>query len=76
MFDMLVQIISYGTTQITERLDNGRTIAEIFATIHVLLAGVSALISFDAFDRLLRNDVQELVPGTGGTLFNFWQVAL
>ena len=64
---MLVQIISYGTTQITERLDNGRTIAEIFAMIGVLLAGVSVLISFGALDRLLRRmNVQEFVPGAGG----------
>jgi hypothetical protein len=65
MSDMLVQIMSYGTTQITERLDNDRRIAEKFATIGVLLAGVSALISFGAFDRLLRNERSRVSAGRG-----------
>jgi Mg2+ and Co2+ transporter CorA len=77
MADILAQIISYSTTQITERLDAGRTIAEKFATIGVVLAGVSALISpLALLTGYYGMNVQELVPGAGGTLFNFWQVAL
>lgn len=77
MADMLAQIISYSTTQITERLDAGRTIAEKFATIGVLLAGISALISpLSLLTGYYGMNVQELVPGAGGTLFNFWQIAL
>jgi Mg2+ and Co2+ transporter CorA len=77
MADMRAQIISYGTTQITEKLDAGRTIAEKFATIGVLLAGVSALTSpFALLTGYYGMNVQELVPGGGGTLLNFWQVAL
>jgi Mg2+ and Co2+ transporter CorA len=72
-----LQIISYGTTQITERLDNGRSIAEKFATIGIVLAGLSALISPVALlTSYYGMNVQEYVPGTSGSLFEFWQVAL
>lgn len=72
-----MQVISYSTTQITERLDSGRSVAEKFATIGIVLAGVSAVISpLALLTGYYGMDVQEYVPGTSGSLFDFWQVAL
>lgn len=72
-----MQVISYSTTQITERLDSGRSVAEKFATIGIVLAGVSALISpLALLTGYYGMNVQEYVPGTSGSLFDFWQVAL
>jgi Mg2+ and Co2+ transporter CorA len=77
MSDMLVKIISHSTTQITERIDNGRTIAEKLTTTGVLLAGVWSLISpLALLTGYYGMDFQKLVPAAGDTLLNSWQVAM
>ncbi len=75
--DINPQTISYGTTQITERLDSGRSIAEKFTTIGIILAGVSGLISpLALLTSYYGMNVQELVEGAPVSLFDFWQVAM
>ena len=72
-----MQAISCSTAQIAERLDSGRSVAEKFATIGIVLAGVSALISpLALLTGYYGMNVKEYVPGTSGSLFDFWQTAL
>lgn len=77
MLTEILQVISYSTTQITERLDSGRTIAEKFATIGIVLAGISGLTApLTILTSYFGMNVQELVSGATYTLFDFWQIAL
>ena len=71
--------ITYATTQITERLDKGRIVAERFATVGVFLGAVSSLLSPMALlTSYYGMNVHEFVGERGGllTLYEFWKWGL
>ena len=79
-YESLIQMgITYATTQITERLDSGRAVAERFATIGIFLGGVSSLLSpFALLTSYFGMNVSEFVGQEGGlsTLYEFWKVGM
>ena len=68
---------SYNTTQITERFDYGRTVAEQFSKIGVFLAGFAAIV---ALMSLLTGyygiNVREMIPGATAILFQFRRIGV
>ena len=70
-------MISYSTTQITERLDYGRTVAEQFSKIGVFLAGLAAIVApMSLLTGYYGMNVKEMSPGATATLFQFWQIGV
>ncbi|KAF6220521.1 hypothetical protein HO133_002954 [Letharia lupina] len=77
-YDALVQlVISYSTTQITERLDHGREVAEQFGKIGVFLAGLAGIVApMSLLTGFYGMNVKELTQGATGTLFEFWEIGI
>ncbi|KAI9814315.1 MAG: hypothetical protein M1826_002281 [Phylliscum demangeonii] len=76
-FDMLIQmVISYSTTQITDRLDHGRKIGDRIAQIGLVIAGIAGVVApLSLLTGFYGMNVQEFNTGSVITLFEFWQVA-
>lgn len=77
-YDALVQlVISYSTTQITERLDKGRDIAEKFGKIGIFLAGLAGIVApMSLLTGYYGMNVKELTQGANGTLFEFREIGI
>ena len=79
-YESLIQMaMTYATTQITERLDSGRAVAERFATIGIFLGAVSSLLSPVALlTSYFGMNMEEFVGETGGSLslYEFWKWGL
>ena len=70
-------MISYSATQITERLDSGQRLGEQFAKIGMFLAALAGIVApLSLLTGFYGMNVQELVPGTSGTLFGFWRIGI
>lgn len=71
------QVISYSTTQITERLDHGREVAEQFGKIGMFLAGLAGIVApISLLTGFYGMNVKELTQGATGTLFGFWEIGI
>ena len=71
------QVISYNATQITERLDRGREVAERFGKIGVFLAALAGLVApMSLLTGFYGMNVKELTQGATGTLFGFWEIGI
>jgi Mg2+ and Co2+ transporter CorA len=77
-FDTLIQMaISLSTTLITSRLDSGRLLAERFAKIGLVLAGVASIISpMSVLTSYYGMNVNEFVQGATSNLYEFWRVGM
>ena len=71
------QVISYSTTQITDRLDQGRKLAEQLGKIGIFIAGIAGVVApLSLLTSFYGMNVQELTSQANGTLFGFWQVGI
>ena len=71
------QVISYSATQITERLDGGREVAERFGKIGVFLAALAGIVApMSLLTGFYGMNVKELTEGATGTLFGFWEIGI
>lgn len=69
-------MLSYSTTQIADRLDGGRKLAERIAAAGVVLAAISGLTSpLAVVTGYYGMNVRELTDGGSSSLFDFWTVA-
>lgn len=77
-YDSHVQtMLSYSATQIADRLDQGRKIAERVAYIGVVLASISGLTSpLAVITGFFGMNVSEFTNGGQIALFEFWEIAL
>ena len=74
---LVPQVISYSATQITERLDRGRVVAEQFAKIGMFLAGLAGFVApLSLLTSFYGMNVKELTEGATGTLFGFWEIGI
>lgn len=56
-------------------MDQGRKLGEQFARIGMYLAGLAGFVApMSLLTGYFGMNVQELVPGTNGTLFDFWKI--
>ena len=71
------QIISYSTAQITERLDQGRKVAEQFTKIGMFLAALAGIVApMSLLTGFYGMNVQELTSSANASLFGFWQIGI
>ena len=70
-------MISYGTSQITSRLDRGRDVAERFTKIGMVVAGLAGVVSpLSLLTSYYGMNVQEITPGATKTLYDFWSIGI
>ena len=70
-------MISYSATQITERLDQGREVAEQFGKIGMFLAGLAGIVApMSLLTSFYGMNVKELTQGATGSLFEFWEIGI
>lgn len=70
-----MQVISYSTTEITQRLDRGRKIGEQFAKIGIIIATISAVITpLGLVTSYYGMNVKEFTNDSGLPLFEVWKV--
>ena len=71
------QVISYSTTQITERLDQGRRVADQFSKIGMFLAGLAGVVApMSLLTGFYGMNVKEFTSEATATLFDFWQIGI
>ena len=74
---LVPQVISYSATQITERLDRGREVAEQVSKIGIFLAGLAGIVApMSLLTSFYGMNVKELTQGATGTLFGFWEIGI
>lgn len=70
-------MISYNATQITERLNQGTKVAEQFAKIGMVIAGIAGIAApLGLLVGFYGMNVQEFTPGGSVSLFEFWQTGI
>ena len=75
--DFCLKVISYSATQITERLDRGRDVAEQIGKIGIFLAGLAGIVApMSLLTGFYGMNVKELSQGATATLFEFWEVGI
>ncbi|MCJ1341379.1 hypothetical protein MMC09_006675 [Bachmanniomyces sp. S44760] len=71
---MYIQVISYNSAQITERLDSGRSVGERFAKIGMIVAGISCVVSpLSLLTSFYGMNVREFTSGANINLYDFWK---
>lgn len=71
------QVISYNATQITERLNHGTKVAEQFAKVGMVIAGIAGTTApLGLLVGFYGMNVQEFTSGGSVSLFDFWQAGI